>query len=321
MKFISRIAASSGLITSMAVFCHAAQLDPAATNIAPSVVVSVALSTDSTFEYSYEIISGSASAQDIGDFSLKVGTIAIIPNIKSPPGWISVSNTFGTRGLLAWGAVAASRIKPKTSTSGFVIFSQNPPDIRDSLIRGFVPVPVVNFVDENTPAARDIEEDSVHIPTIGPGAFAFTDTASSIDRLISLKHQVASRGWLGNAKFVLKLDKRLDQAKAALAQNKKTLARTRLTQFIHDLTAAHKDSEHEHGDKDKDDRRREKFVNDEAFQLLKINADFIIAKLPAKAKDKDEEDECRRAEGEKGDDPDDGGKKDKGRDGGKEHDR
>ncbi|OGR97712.1 MAG: hypothetical protein A2V88_03470 [Elusimicrobia bacterium RBG_16_66_12] len=139
-----------------------------------------------------------------------------------------------------------------------------------------------------------------------------------MDRLISLKHQVASLGWLGNAKFVLQLDKRLDQAKAALARDKKKLARVRLSQFVHELEKAHKDhgddrhDKHEDGrDKNKGDDRDKKFVNDDAFQLLKINAEFIMAKLPAKAKDKDEEDECRRAEGEKDDD----------HDGGKGHDR
>lgn len=126
--------------------------------------------------------------------------------------------------------------------------------------------------------------------------------------LVTLKHQAAGFGWLGDAKFVQKLDKRLDEAKAALARDKKKLARVRLTQFVHELEKAHK--ERGHG-KEKGKHPGKKFANDEVFQLLKINAEFIIAKLPTKGKDKDEEDECRRAQGEKDED----------RDGEKGHDR
>lgn len=141
---------------------------------------------------------------------------------------------------------------------------------------------------------------------IGPSTFTFTTPSTAVDRLIALKHQSASLGWLGNAKFVLKLDKRLDQAKAALARDKKKLARTRLSQFVHELTKAHDKHGGDHRDKhedddenNKDDDRDKKFVNDEAFQLLKINAEFIISKLPEQPKDNDEEKESREAENEK----------------------
>ena len=118
-----------------------------------------------------------------------------------------------------------------------------------------------------------------------------------IARLIELKHQSVSLDWLGDAKFALKLDRRLDEAKAALAAGKPVLARERLAQFVHDLTEVHKERGEEErsreSGKERAKRKRERFVNDEAYQLLKINADYIIAKLPEKAKDRDEREHAR----------------------------
>jgi len=239
---------------------------------------------------------------------------------SSPAGWSS-----GPSVELTAGWYGDPFIDPGQSLGSFVITSHGVPGIRrftvepsydpDDFIEGNIDEAdsedeAQAIVDLDHAIQRAIRFQGVTIGPVQPPSL--TDVGMLIDRLIALKHQVASLGWLGNAKFVLKLDKRLDQAKAALARDKKKLARTRLTQFVHELTKAHDEHEGEHGDKrdddqrkNKDDDRNKKFVNNEAFQLLKLNAEFIIAKLPAKAKDKDEEDESRRAEAEKDDDRDD----------------
>jgi hypothetical protein len=262
MNFIVRLSQVVGLLASTTFIGNAAEFDPPATDIAPAIIATVAVSSTAVFEYSYTIANGSTSAQGIGDFALKLGTVSVVQNVVSPPGWVEVLNTIGTRGLLSWGAIATVRIKPGTSVYGFSVFSANPPDVRDSLLRGFVPMPAVDHVDENTPAPRDIEEDSVRIQTIGPGSIGIDDAGFGIDRLISLKHRARDLAWISSPGMVKSLDAKLDAAKVSVARGQNKTASNQLSAFISELTA-----------------QRGKTVNDSAFHLLKTNAEFIIGKL------------------------------------------
>lgn len=283
-----------------------------ATNIKFSVESSVIFDArGDRFTYGYIVTSSTTSQQDIWLFDIAVDTVMVrIGGILNPnDGW---DGSIAPRGALNWVQIHKEHmIRPGKSAQGFGFTSQNPPGISTCFAQGDVPLGGTSgWVDENTPTPIEFEKNVIYQTTIGPSPFTFTTPSTAIDRLIALKHQSSSLGWLGDAKFVLKLGKRLDQAKAALARDKKKLARVRLSQFVRELTKAYdehkrRDKRDEHHGKKKDDHKDNKFVNDEAFQLLKINADFIIAKLPTKAKDKDEEDECRRAEAEKDDDHDD----------------
>jgi hypothetical protein len=200
-------------------------------------------------------------------------------------------------------------IPPGGSLSGYTLASAGIPGIKKYFIEGYTENDTPHFEggsaeEENAvDNLSDFFNNSTSGMTLGPDVISSSMPVDAlIDRLTALKHESATNGWLGDAKFVLKLDRRLGEAKAALAAGKPALARVRLTQFVHDLTVVHE----EHGDagrsrergKERDERRREKFVNDDAYQLLKINADYIVAKLPEKAKGRDEEEECRRAEAE-----------------------
>ncbi|MEK7390147.1 MAG: hypothetical protein AAB036_10670 [Elusimicrobiota bacterium] len=264
----------------------------------PTVVANSVTASQAHYKYSYELNSGLSSIQNIWRFDIRITSNSVF-GMDAPLGWSVGVSAIGT---IAWGGIEMERqIPPGKRLSGFSFISPNLPGIVEVFAQGYVPLPkAVQFVDETTPAPPDREQDSVRAMTVGPSTLTFTTPAEVVVRLIGLKHQSASLGWLGDAKFVLKLDKRLDQAKAALARDKKKLARVRLSQFAHELAKAHDENKTERG-KNKNDPKDKTFVSDEAFQLLKINADFIIAKLPSKGKDKAEDDECRRAEAEKDD--------------------
>lgn len=140
------------------------------------------------------------------------------------------------------------------------------------------------------PFFPDIYEDAVQVQTIAPSTFTFTDIFSAIDRLIALKHQSASLGWLLGAEFIRDLDEKLDQAKAASALGKNFKARKKLEQFIHELEERRKEQmarQHEASEKGKDEKAEraegpKTFLDDNAYYLLKVNAGFIVSKLPAK---------------------------------------
>jgi len=282
------------LLALQATAARAAHTFTPATGVAASVSVSITNGPAGTMRYVYRIASGNGSTQDVREIYLLVPSSFSL-SIGSPTNWdggyVSPDN------VVYWSPQTIEAMRafgPNTSLSGFSLASPGVPDISKFLVRGNAPLPSFDEGDDSEPGWPDKYEDAVQVKTIVPSSFTATDPASAIDRLISLKHQAASLSWIGNAEFVFKLDKRLDQARAALAQNKKKLAGTRLTQFIRDLTGAYGEHGHEHGDKagvrdDKDSRHPEKFVNDEAFQLLKINAEFIISKLPTESADKDDD--------------------------------
>lgn len=293
-----------------------------------TVSVGVNLLSNGEVEYSYTVTNVATSARPINLFYTQIDVQVSSLSASNPNNWGALDCCArdnvrkNATGIAAAGwlyATPAARIAPGSGLAGFKIRGKSIPAIK----RFFVQSQSSDETPDGEPGSPEEESavteltdffnDSTSGLTLGPDPLPVViDLPALIDRLIALKHQSASLGWLGNAKFVLKLDKRLDQAKAALARDKKKLARVRLTQFVHELTKAHDEHEGERGDKhdddrgkNKDDDRDKKFVNDEAFQLLKLNAEFIIAKLPAKAKDKGEDDECRRVEAEKDNDQDD----------------
>lgn len=146
------------------------------------------------------------------------------------------------------------------------------------------------------PSARSIKENSFQGVTLAPMLSpAGLSPADLVIRLISLKHQATSLGWLRGHEFIKDLDEKLDQAQKALAQGKDVKARKKLEQFIKKLEEQRKEQlerrreasekgRDEHAEHSEDDKR---FISDNAFFLLKANAEFIISKLPEKSKDKD----------------------------------
>lgn len=148
------------------------------------------------------------------------------------------------------------------------------------------------------PGARSIADNSFHGPAISPmQAPAALSNPDLIDRLISLKHQTVSLDWLRGDELVKELDEKLDQAKKALAEGKPFKARKKLEQFIRKLEEQRKEQlerQHEASEKGREERAEHSaddktFINDNAFFLLKPNAEFIISKLPSKPKDQDED--------------------------------
>jgi hypothetical protein len=83
-----------------------------------------------------------------------------------------------------------------------------------------------------------------------------------IQRLISLKEQAASLGWIDNHGAANSLDQKLKNALADLQRGDNQAATGVLNAFLNELDA-------QHG----------KHVNDSAFFLLKANVQFILTKL------------------------------------------
>lgn len=230
---------------------------------------------------------------------------------SQPEGWDSGPSaelTAGWYGPLPPGVP----ISPGQSLGLFVLTSHGLPGVRrftvepsydpDDFIKGNIDdadsdEEAQQIVDLDNAIQRAIQFQGITIGPIRPPSL--TDLTQLINFLISLKHQSVSSGWLSGEEFINQLDKKLEQAKKALAEGKGFKARKKLEQFINELEQQRKEQEkrqHEASEKGKEKREEwpeedKRFLNDNAFFLLKPNAEFIISKLPPKPKDKDEESE------------------------------
>ncbi len=116
------------------------------------------------------------------------------------------------------------------------------------------------------PAALPINKNSFHGLTIGPmQSPTGLMPAALLDRLGGLKHQALALGWIfgpGADGVVQSLDAKLTAAKAALARGDAKAAEGQLAAFVNELEA-----------------QRGKHLNDDAYFMLKANAQFIVSKL------------------------------------------
>lgn len=284
-------------------------------------------------EYSYEVTNREISERSINLFYLQIDVQVTSVTASTPRDWSPLACCARDKfrkdasGVVAAGwqyDVDGAQIAPGNTLSGFKIRGRSIPAIK----RFFVQSQSSDSTPDGEPGSLEEEaaikeltdffNDSTFGITIGPEPPpAVIDPSSLIDRLVSLKHQSISLGWLTGDQFIRKLDRRLDKAKKTLSRNKPFVARIKLKQFIRDLEHQRRKQQKRERDDDDDDRHDDKpghdkdrhmpkaFINDNAFFLLKVNAEFIISKLPEKPKDKDEDREGQEAEHEEDEDDDD----------------
>jgi len=219
------------------------------------------------FKYEYKLYSKPASLQNMWHFVIE--TQVSCTEINAPSGWLgdyceklpTVSHP-----IVSWGSESELfRLRPGKFLEGFSFQSRGIPGIVTSYNQGYVPhrwYPEGMAVDEDLPPKWP--ENSVQKKTIGPvhPPPEPVDGVSFIDRIISLKHQAFQLGWITNAGIKNSLDQKLDNAKKKLQQKMNNAAKNILFAFINELEA-----------------QRGKHLDDNAFYLLKVNAEFLISKL------------------------------------------
>ncbi len=261
------------------------------------------------FTYSFSVTNSSSSVGSLTNFDVDIATTAggiplssdgltnsatgylhlismnnvaelgasIIPvGFKSQPlGW---KGSVDSEGLAGWfpGLSPAVKIAPGHSMGGFVIASRGVPGIRIFAVSSFVDPAVLfpvtgdesdeEMIRINAQAEAAARASGFNGMTIGPvSPPSLTDPVQLLDFLISLKHQAASRDWFfgpGAAGIVKSLDAKLDAAKESAGRGDNRAAANQLEAFINGL-----------------DAQKGKHLNDNAYFLLKPNAQFIIGKL------------------------------------------
>ena len=228
--------------------------------IAPTVVYTPA---NQNYSYGYELISKPESEQKVETF--RVEFKSQIFEILSPSGWeaYDLSKFPARKNLVSWNADFGRDLEPGKKMKGFSITSPAQPGIVQSSALGFVQeMPGAERITSDIPGPPDPFEDCVKMKTIGPDILPSDEPVFSIDRIISLKHEAFSLGWIDNAGIANSLDQKLENAKVKISQGNKNAAKNILQAFINELEA-----------------QRGKHINDNAFYLLKLNAEFLISKL------------------------------------------
>lgn len=233
-------------------------------------------------EYRYTVRNELSSQRAIDSFNVQLNVPFDTTALHAPQGWTSrgccvVDNKReGATGIRTTGWVydaSGALILPGAFQDGFVLEASSASV--PTIVRYFIE----SFTDLDTPIGEpgDAGEEKTIINltnlfnnstsgfTLGPAPSPLLDIPALIGRLIDLKHRSASLGWIygpGSEGIVKSLDAKLDAAKASVARSQNKAAVNQLNAFINELQA-----------------QRDKHINDNAFLLLKTNAEFIIGKL------------------------------------------
>lgn len=233
-----------------------------ATKIAVKIDSTVAFDVSrKTFTFSYRILNKPESVQRVDSFRIESGVPPL--QVSSPERWKHVY--MKQRKVISWGAISLkSPISPQSSLSGFSFSTGALPGINTTFTRGFVEVlPHVEHVTTDLPPPPDPFEDSIKVKTVGPDILPDALRSDQlIDRVVTLKEQAFQLRWIDNQGVANSLNKKLSVAKVRIQTGQKAAGINVLHAVIHELQA-----------------QQGKHVNDNAFYLLKANAEFLIFKI------------------------------------------
>ena len=193
-----------------------------------------------------------------------------------------------------WGSASRQQdIAPGASRSGFEIRARGLPGIVRFWVEGYFAVPTMSEADaERLGPQPRVEDNSFAGLTVGVVLVEDLTVGGLLSRLRGLEAQACTLGWITNRGVCHSLAKKLDHAARALARGRPDEAKRRLKSFLRELAAQHRarpdeqeeeeEEEHEgqhHEREAEPERERGKHVTDNAFWLLKINAEYLLSRL------------------------------------------
>ena len=187
--------------------------------------------------------------------------------------------------IIGWySAYSSEDISPGNSLSGFFVTTTALPGIVRSWTQGDHPLPSVpESAAQATCGPPDpySSDDNVILKTVGPDILPKNLTpVQLLTRLISLKEQAFQLGWITNAGVANSLDAKLNEAKKKLQEGQTQVTVNLLKSFILDLEAQHQGQTGQgQGASTGNAQTSRKHVTDNAYYLLKPNAEFILYKL------------------------------------------
>ncbi|MCL5055141.1 MAG: hypothetical protein M1169_04250 [Firmicutes bacterium] len=275
---------------------------PGGNQIHINIILNIGFSPKNiTFKYAYTIASFPDSKQNVWEFTLEYLTSlisfksTITKDAGGPVGWRHIivghpllayppDKTLPVNAI-SWGSdYSHTDIFPGNSLSGFFVTTTALPGIVRSWTQGDHPLPSVpESAAQATCGPPDpySSDDNVILKTVGPDILPKNLTpVQLLTRLISLKEQAFQLGWITNAGVANSLDAKLNEAKKKLQEGETQVTINLLKSFILDLEAQHQGQTGQgQGASTGNAQTSRKHVTDNAYYLLKPNAEFILYKL------------------------------------------
>ncbi|MFA5832452.1 MAG: hypothetical protein WDA22_03140 [Bacteroidota bacterium] len=259
------------------------------------------------YNYNYSLTNSATAKESVYIFDLRLPTNVPINNLNGPLNWGKVLFSDSPQ-LIRWIAdvddetdhYGKNVIGHSVSLSDFSFNSSNSlPGILIYYSEGWAPAPVFEEGDETDtiPGYTDLTPYGPGVvgKTVGPvqPPIPFVHL-SYLDTLIAYTHQSAALGWLkskqdedsddGEEKpedgIVNNLAKRLQKAKTELVRGDSVKARKELGKFLKKVETIHDRSVKAEQKKKEDDV----IMTSESFALLKYNGEYLLERLPAKTK-------------------------------------
>lgn len=239
------------------------------TNLTVDIRVSAITMRGDTTGVHYRLWNHLDSREDLFGFTVDApGPVVRIPRPEPRADWIVGTNYRG-RSVADWGTLG--RVLPPGAESPDLWFEAvGLPGVVTAWIGGYFPPPPLTAADTN-PVVRPSDplvESSIRGSTLGvvPKP-ADSSPEGLILRLRALVDtSCADLGWITNRGVCNSLRGKLERASASLAGGRREAAAGQLRAFVQELEAQHGPQPGKH-------------VSDNAYWLLKVNAEYVLALL------------------------------------------
>ena len=237
------------------------------------------LKIDSSILYSYSVLNQQSAQQDMFYLALILRGENVVKELRSPKDWRPAFFKDEPQ-MIKWLAeiddeedAYINPLKPGKSLNGFAITSNSLPGLITYYAEGDHPIPSFpeGMATDSIPGYSDLTPYGPGIVgvTVGPVLSPTPIFVNNcLDTLISYKHQALALKWIDNEGIANSLDQKLENAKSKLQDGDSLAARNMLKAFVNEVEA-----------------QKDKHLTSEAYALLKINAEYLIERLPDKPSD------------------------------------
>ncbi|HVO36488.1 MAG TPA: hypothetical protein VMT21_13025 [Gemmatimonadales bacterium] len=207
--------------------------------------------------------------------------VARIPTPEPTAAWM-VSTDYRGRSVADWTALD-SVVPPGSDSPDLLYLAVGLPAIVANWTRGYYPPPRLTAADTNplVRPADPLEENSIKGWTVGIGPFpADRRPADLLARLRMWADSSCHIGWIRNRRICHEFGEKLREAARDLVRGHASEAAEDLREFVRELGErfGRGEGEQAHEERAARDRVREP-ISDAAYWLLKVNAEYILARL------------------------------------------
>ena len=232
------------------------------TNIRVSVMVASLSRSGDTTAITYRIANLASSREPLFSFTVELGAAPVHVASPSPLLSWSVSSRHVDRPIAGWAALDTSLVSVGKTSPDLSFRAMGVPGIVDAHVVGWYPLP--ELAEDSLNADPDpLVTNAIHIRVVGVvAADPSASVASLLSRLGTLLAESCALGWVSNAGICQSLQAKVYAASSAVLRGDPGAATSQLNALINELNA-----------------QRGKQVDDNAYFLLRTNAEYIVSRI------------------------------------------